>query len=229
MAHATFDVGTELRLIPGFAEVGGPVVEEVAARCSHRVAHANVTLVEQGKAAAELHFLARGAAKTVHQPSNVKEPDPVVLTVMRAPCVVPDVSIFDGKGATASVITLRSSHVIALPREALFEIFERSPTFARFLLTRATADVRAHVRRIEELVSGSADERIINLLERLARAHGTQLGQGRFIAIPLRRRDIACMVNATTETVSRLLARLERDGRARSTRDGIWWMSKERE
>jgi hypothetical protein len=31
------------------------------------------------------------------------------------------------------------------------------------------------------------------------------------------------MVHATTETVSRLLARFERDGQARSTRDGIWW------
>ena len=33
------------------------------------------------------------------------------------------------------------------------------------------------------------------------------------------------MVNATTETVSRLLAKFEREGQARSTRDGIWWRS----
>jgi hypothetical protein len=31
------------------------------------------------------------------------------------------------------------------------------------------------------------------------------------------------MVNATTETVSRVLARFEREGITRSTRDGIWW------
>ena len=30
------------------------------------------------------------------------------------------------------------------------------------------------------------------------------------------------MVNATTETVSRVLARFEREGLTRSTRDGIW-------
>jgi hypothetical protein len=34
------------------------------------------------------------------------------------------------------------------------------------------------------------------------------------------------MVNATTETVSRLLAKFEREGQARSTRDGIWWRSR---
>jgi hypothetical protein len=79
------------------------------------------------------------------------------------------------------------------------------------------------VRRIDELASGTVEERVRRLLEGLAAQHGTPLGQGRFIAIPLRRRDIASMVNATTETVSRLLAKFERDGKARSTRDGIWW------
>jgi hypothetical protein len=91
------------------------------------------------------------------------------------------------------------------------------------LLSRFAQEVRERVRRIDEIVTGPVDERVINLLDSLALAHGTLLGQGRFIAIPLRRRDLANMVNATTETVSRLLAKFERDGQARSTRDGIWW------
>ena len=81
------------------------------------------------------------------------------------------------------------------------------------------------MRRIDEIVAGPVDERVTNLLDSLALEHGTPLGQGRFIAIPLRRRDLANMVNATTETVSRLLAKFEREGQARSTRDGIWWRS----
>jgi CRP-like cAMP-binding protein len=99
------------------------------------------------------------------------------------------------------------------------------PLLLRALVARLAEDVRAHVRRIDEVVSGPVDERVTHLLESLALQHGTQLGQGRFIAIPLRRKDIACMVNATTETVSRLLAKFEREGLARSTRDGIWWRS----
>jgi hypothetical protein len=97
------------------------------------------------------------------------------------------------------------------------------PSIARALLTRFATEVRSGVRRVDEIVSGPVDERVTNLLDSLAHAHGTPLGQGRFIAIPLRRRDLANMVNATTETVSRLLAKFERDGQARSTRDGIWW------
>ncbi|WP_394824069.1 Crp/Fnr family transcriptional regulator [Pendulispora albinea] len=227
MAKAPFDVASELRLVPGLAEadVGADVLAELAAEATHRVAHANVTLLAQGAVSPHLIVLVRGAVKLVHQPADVENADPIVLTVARAPCRVPDTSIFDGRPAMASIVTLRSSQVLTIASDALLAILPREPSLSRYLLTQAADDARAYVQRIDELVTGSADERIIRLLDGLARAHGTPLGQGRFIAIPLRRRDIARMVNATTETVSRLLARLERDGRARSTRDGIWWLS----
>ncbi|HWL89080.1 MAG TPA: Crp/Fnr family transcriptional regulator [Polyangiaceae bacterium] len=229
MAKLPFDVAAELRLVPGLAEVGVPALEELAAHASHRLAHAQVTLLAQGAVSPHLIFLVRGAVKVVHTLGgarpDIAEADAVVLSVMRAPGRVPDSSIFDEQPATASVITLRSSQFVTIGRTALFESLAREPSLSRYLLACAAEDARAHVQRIGELVRGSADERVVRLLDGLARTYGTPLGQGRFIAIPLRRRDIAHMVNATTATVSRLLARFERDGRARSTRDGIWWLS----
>jgi CRP-like cAMP-binding protein len=97
------------------------------------------------------------------------------------------------------------------------------PSLDRAILARFLRESRTQARRVDELASGTVEERVHRLLEALAVQHGTPLGRGRFIAIPLRRRDLASMVNATTETVSRLLAKLEREGKARSTRDGIWW------
>jgi len=224
MAKAPFDVASELQLIPGLAEVGVEILDELAANASHRTAHANVTLLAQGAVSPHLIFLVRGAVKTVRQPVDAEDADPVVLDVLRAPCRIPDASIFDQQPAVASVVTLRSSQFVTVGRASLLETLTRAPSLAVYLLAGAADDARTYAQRIDGLVAGSADERIVRLLDGLARAHGTPLGQGRFIAIPLRRRDIANMVNATTETVSRLLARLERDGRARSTRDGIWWL-----
>ncbi|WP_394833886.1 Crp/Fnr family transcriptional regulator [Pendulispora rubella] len=223
MAKAPFDVAAELRLVPGLAEVGADTLEELAANASHRVAHANVTLLAQGAPSPHVIFLLRGAVKMVRQPDR-DEADPIVLSVLRAPCRIPDSSPVGEEPAVASVVTLRSSQFVTIGNAALLETLGRSPALVRYWLARAADDARTYVQRIDELVSGTADERIIRVLDGLARTHGTPLGQGRFIAIPLRRRDIAHMVNATTETVSRLLARLERDGRARSTRDGIWWL-----
>jgi len=224
-SHQELDVLAELRQVPGLAEIGLDAVALLARGAVHREVAAQLALIEQGKVATHLVVLVRGAAKTVRT-ADIDGADAVVIDVMRAPIVVGDVSLLDGKPSTANVVTLRSSHVVLIERRALELV--PAPVLAQVLLARAANDLRSHARRIDELVSGSVDARVKHLLEGLARSHGTPFGQGRFIALPLRRRDIACMVNATTETVSRLLAKFEREGLARSTRDGIWWRTSPR-
>jgi CRP-like cAMP-binding protein len=218
------DVTTELRQIPSLAEVSKDALTELAAAASQRRVHAGLSLVDQGVPSQSLIVLVRGAAKLVRTLGDGDE-SVVVLDVMRAPCIIADSSVIDGSPAYASVITLRSSHVLAVDRRSVLRLLSVHPSIARALLARFALEVRSGVRRIDEIVSGPVDERVTNLLDSLALAHGTPLGQGRFIAIPLRRRDLANMVNATTETVSRLLAKFEREGQARRTRDGIWWRS----
>jgi CRP-like cAMP-binding protein len=185
--------------------------------------HAGTPLVEQGLASQALVLMLRGAGKITRTTIGDSGESVVVLDVMRAPCVVADVSVLDGQPSPATVTTLRSSHIVTIQRRVVLRLAASHPSFARALLLRAAQELRAQTRRIDEIVGGPVDERIKHLLDSLAEQHGTPLGQGRFIAIPLRRRDLACMVNATTETVSRLLAKFEREGHARSTRDGIWW------
>jgi CRP/FNR family transcriptional regulator len=219
------DVAAELRAIPGFDELPASLLEEMSGLVAQRRLLAQMPLVEQGIASRSWVALIRGAAKTVRTAQTVSGESLVVLDVMRAPCIISDPSIFDGLAAPASVVALRASHVFAIDRSAILRLVETHPRLSGTLLRRLSEDLRALVRRVDEVVSGQVDERVKHLLESLALRHGTPLGQGRFIAIPLRRRDIANMVNATTETVSRLLAKLEREGLARSTRDGIWWRS----
>lgn len=227
-ASHDLDVLAELRLLPALAEVAPDTLAELAKLVVQRRVHAQNLLVEQAVASQELLVLARGAAKVVRKPPAGTDDEVIVLDVMRAPALVADPSIIDGRQAFASVVTLRSSHVLAVPRRSLLKMLLTHPTLVRALLARFTEEVRAEVRRVDEVVSGPVDERVKRVLEGLALQHGTLLGQGRFIAIPLRRRDIASMVNATTETVSRLLAKFEREGLLRSTRDGIWWRARPR-
>jgi CRP-like cAMP-binding protein len=222
-SHNDLDALAELRLVATFAEVASDALGELAPLATQRRLHAQLPLIEQGTVAKDLFVLVRGAAKLVRVAPAASGDAVVVLDVVRAPAVVGDASVIDGQPALASVITLRSSHVLAFARGPLSKLCSAHPSLSRALLARMAQEARAHVRRIDEVVAGSVDERVKRLFERLALQHGTALGQGRFIAIPLRRRDIACMVNATTETVSRLLAKFEREGLARSTRDGIWW------
>ncbi len=217
------DIPEELRAVAGFSELSRDLLAEIAAASSQRRVLAGVTLIEQGMAATSLDVLARGAVKLVRTTESSDGQSTVVLDVMRAPAVLFDAGLLDGVGASSSVVTMRASHLFSLDRRATLKLAGLHPSLGRVLLGQLAHTVRRHVRRIDEVASGPVDDRVRRLLDGLAHDHGTPFGQGRFIAIPLRRRDIACMVNATTETVSRLLARFEREGRVRSTRDGIWW------
>jgi CRP-like cAMP-binding protein len=217
------DAAAELRAIPGLAELPAETLAELASLVTQRRVLKHQTVVEQGVASSAWVALVRGAAKAVRTSPTTTGQSSIVLDVMRAPCIVSDPSVYDGAPAPATVVALRASDVFTIDKRAFTRVALANPGLSRSLLASLAEGVRAHVRRLDEVVAGPVDERVRHLLEGLADQHGTPLGQGRFIAIPLRRKDIACMVNATTETVSRLLARFERDGLARSTRDGIWW------
>jgi CRP-like cAMP-binding protein len=220
--HTELEVQDELRALPALAELPRELLAELAVSSTQHRCHSGATLVEQGVTATHLEVLARGAIKVVRTTRHALGESTVVLDVARAPAILLGVSFFDGQPESASVVTLRASQVIALDRRVVMRLSSQHPSFGRALLGHLAHSVRRHVRRIDEVASGPVDDRVRHLLEGLAHDHGTPFGQGRFIAIPLRRRDIANMVNATTETVSRVLARFEREGVTRSTRDGIW-------
>jgi CRP-like cAMP-binding protein len=208
--------------MPELADVSRDVLQEMAAAAGARQVEAGSVLVEQGATATHLHVLLRGAAKVVRSPAHGLSDTSILLDVVRAKGLLCAASLFDGRAEAGSIVALRASQVIAVDRRVVLRLALQHPALARALLSHLAMSVHRHVRRLDELAFGPVDDRVRLLLGRLAEEHGTPFGQGRFIAIPLRRRDIACMVHATTETVSRVLARFEREGLTRSTRDGIW-------
>lgn len=212
----------ELRNVTVFADLSRDQLVELSATSAQRRVQAGATLVEQGAIASHLEVLIRGAVKVVRTTKHSLGESTVLIEVARAPAILGGASLFDGQPEAASVIALRAAQVLTVDRRTVLRMVAQHPQFSRAIFAHLSQSVRRHVRRIDEVASGPVDERVRHLLDGLALEHGTPFGGGRFIAIPLRRRDIACMVNATTETVSRVLARFEREGLTRSTRDGIW-------
>jgi CRP-like cAMP-binding protein len=217
------DPATELPLVQGFGDVSPEALVELEGLVVQRRVPAQELASAQGQVPLGALLLVRGAAKTVRTVATAQGEVARVLDVMRAPCLVADAAAFDALPAELSVVTLRASHFFVLERRAFQKVMAAHPSLERAIFARFLRDTRSYARRADELASGTVEERVHRLLDGLAAQHGSPLGRGRFIALPLRRRDLASMVNATTETVSRLLAKLEREGHVRSTRDGLWW------
>jgi CRP-like cAMP-binding protein len=220
--NAELDPQGDLRAVPTLAELPRQALAELASLSASRREAVGALLSEQGSTATRMDILVRGAIKIVRTTQHSLDETSVVLDVARGPAIVPTLSLFDGQPELGSIVTLRASQLVSVERRVVLRMAAQHPSFARALFAYLAQTARRHVQRVDEVASGPVDDRVRHLLEDLAAQHGTAFGQGRFIAIPLRRKDIACMVNATTETVSRVLARFEREGLTRSTRDGIW-------
>lgn len=180
--------------------VSSDLLEAAASLGAVRVA-AGAVFVEQGDPS--VLVLLKGAIKL--------ERSPIVLDVLRAPAIVSTLG-------AASAIALRASSGVVIDAGRTAEV----PGLVR-AVDVATADfLRATVRCIDALVIGSAEERLLRVLSHLAERYGTPIGKATFIALPLRRRDLARMVGITLESASRVLARLEREGKLRTKREGLW-------
>ena len=96
-------------------------------------------------------------------------------------------------------------------RDYLKEL-HNNPEMLRPLLDMVTEMYRIHSERIINLEYRTVRERVASFLLIMAQRFGKKTPEGIMIEVPLRHQDIASSVNASRETSSRELGRLERDG-----------------
>lgn len=183
-------------------------------------------VVAAGQPCTDVLALANGAVKLERpsrDPERRKAGATRVLDVLRAPAWICDPAWLDGGAWSASVIALRASVVLRTPRTELLATMASDPSFFDGVARTLAAAQRALVDRIDALGDGDAECRLARLFDGLATRYGTTVGDAPFVALPLRRDEIASMIGVTTETASRITARWTREKRLRATRDGILW------
>lgn len=215
---APLDLATELRKIPLFAELPRHHFADVLARTHATRVESDKAIVVEGEPSPGVPVLLQGLVKMTM--------GRVVVDVLRGPTAPFLSGTLEQTPSALSVIAMRSCDIALIDRSVLLAALTATPTPAARLADHLAREARANLRRIPELVGGSVEDRLITLLDRLSERHGSPLDDGRYMALPLRRCDLAMMVHATTETVSRTLAEWERRGWLRSNRAGLWWGSR---
>jgi CRP-like cAMP-binding protein len=100
-----------------------------------------------------------------------------------------------------------------ISRQQLLGAIERDPELAQAILGQVLGLLQAYGERIENLEFRSAEARVVNRLLFLTERYGLPLGDsGIIIHAPIHHQDIADSVNASRETVSRILSKLARRG-----------------
>ncbi|MGZ3420925.1 MAG: Crp/Fnr family transcriptional regulator [Polyangiales bacterium] len=215
---APLDLNLELRKIPLFAELPRHHFADVLARAHPTRVDRDRPLVTEGEATTAVPVLLQGLVKV--------SLGRVLVDVLRGPTLPVASLTVDATACPVTMVAMRPCDLALVDRGMLLAAIHANPNASQKLAELLARESRSYLKRVPELVGGSVEERLMSLLDRLAERHGSPLDDGRYLPLPLRRCDLAMMVHATTETVSRTLAEWERRGWLRSNRSGLWWGSR---
>jgi len=116
---------------------------------------------------------------------------------------------------------LSDASLLLIPRKEFNRLILQSPALALTVIEQLSSRVRTLGDMLLHITCGSAQDRLLNLLQRLSEIYGNPSDKEINIAMYLTHQEIADMIGVCRQTVSTLLAGLKKNGLVTSNRRGI--------
>ncbi len=212
-----------LRRVPLFAGLADDALAALAGRLRRRKMPAGTPIVYKGDPSGALYLIAQGRVK-VHQATA--SGDEVILEILGPGDFFGEMSLLDGQPRSADVSTLDRAELLLLEGDALRETISEQPAVAWTLLRILSSRLRDQNERAEMLMTRDVAGRVADRLLRLSQSQGTLLGDGKSVRldVTLTQSDIAALIGATRERVSRALTAFRASGAISYDKDGGRWI-----
>jgi CRP/FNR family cyclic AMP-dependent transcriptional regulator len=200
-----------LKTVPLFAGLSEDALTALAARLRKRRVPDGTPIVYKGDPSGSLYLIASGRVK-VHQATS--SGDEVILEVLGPGDFFGEMSLLDGQPRSADVSALEEADLLLLDGQALQETIHEQPAVAWTLLRILSLRLRDQNDRAEMLMTRDVAGRVADCLLRLAKSQGTPLPGSKSVRIEvsLTQSDIAALIGATRERVSRALTAFRNTG-----------------
>jgi len=167
-------------------------------------------LCHQGEPAAHLFVITKGEVAVVAPARGGAEQ---VLSIMGPGELLGELALLNNGRRTASARATSETDAWAISRDAFWSFLEATPSGSAALLRQVAERLAAREALIDDLLSLDIKGRLAKTLLGLAERHG-RAGEGgdTVIAVRLTHRDLAGMVGASRENVSRALSSFRRRG-----------------
>ncbi|MFO1195598.1 MAG: Crp/Fnr family transcriptional regulator [Burkholderiaceae bacterium] len=194
-----------LRRVPLFSGLSEQQLEQLAAGSARRSFPKGRTIVSEGEPSQSMYILLAGRAKVQRSDSEGKE---VILAVLGSGEFFGEMSLIDDSPRSASVITLEPCEFMAVSKDAFKSMLMQSPDVAMNVMRGLVRRLREADQKIETLA-------LLDVYGRVARVlldFSETVGGERVVKNKLPRQEIAKMIGASREMVSRVMKGLELDG-----------------
>jgi CRP/FNR family cyclic AMP-dependent transcriptional regulator len=194
-----------LRRVPLLAGLDEAQLDALAAGSLRRNYPRGRTIVAEGEPSQSLYILLSGRAKVQRSDAEGKE---VILAVLGSGDWFGEMSMIDDAPRSASVITLESCDFMAIEKSSFKAMLMKSPEVCMAVMRGLVGRLREADRKIETLALLDVYGRVARVLLDFAEdVNGERIVRNR-----LPRQEIAKMIGASREMVSRVMKGLETDG-----------------
>lgn len=208
---ASAATAAELAAIPVFARLPSEALEDCAARSLRREVAKGETIFNQGDRPARFHVLLSGWVRIMQAGADGE------LSLIRFAGegeLFGAFAIFANSGYPADATAAMHAVEASWSEADVRQLIENHPSVSHNLLHVAARRLAELQDRVRELSTQPAEQRIANVLLRLA-------GPNREIACPLTRKDVAALAGTTLHTASRVLSGWARQGIVESAKQRI--------
>lgn len=203
-----------VRRVPLFSALSQEQAALVAGAVVKRRFKRGEAIVEQGKNAETLFILLNGRARVVMTNGKGKE---VILASLQTGDHIGEMSLIDGEPHSATVCADMQTDVLALSREAFLQCMPDGNSITHSIMYGLVQRLRRADRKISSLALMDVYGRVAHALLDFA----VDMGDGtRIINEKMSRQDLARMVGASREMVSRVMKGLEESKFIRLREDG---------
>ncbi|MDP1742708.1 MAG: Crp/Fnr family transcriptional regulator [Polaromonas sp.] len=207
-----------IRRVPLFSMLTASQAETVAAAVIKRRYKRGEAIVEQGKQSNALAIILTGRARVVTADARGRE---VILATLHPGDYLGEMSLIDNEPHSATVRTEVQTDVLVVGRPEFARCLPENSSMAYAVMKGLVQRLRQADRKIESLALMDVYGRVArSLLESAVADREGQL----VIRDKVSRQDLAKMVGASREMVSRVMKDLEERGFIETRTDGAMWV-----
>jgi len=206
-----------IRRVPLFSLLTQDQARQVADGVIKRRFRRGELVVEQGRKSDALYILLNGRARVLTADAKGRE---VILAVLEAGDYVGEMSLIDGQPHSATVRAEIQTDMLVLGRSDFNRCLPESSSLAHSVLHGLVRRLRHADRQIESLALLDVYGRVARTLLQMAES----VDGRKLIRHKVSRQDMAKVVGASREMVSRVMKDLEARGVIETQDDGSLWL-----
>lgn len=204
-----------IRRVPLFASLSPAQASMVADAVSKHRFKRGERIVDQGGKSGSLSILLTGRARVVFIDNKERE---VILARLEQGDYVGEMSLIDDQPHSASVIAEVQTDVLTLGRAEFAASLPESPAMAFSIMKSLVKRLREADKKIESLALLDVYGRVARALVELSKPVDET---ARLSLAKVSRQDVAKMIGASREMVSRVMKEFEKKGMIETREDGL--------